>query len=81
MLSLEILIEVTLALRVIAIYGFNRAVVLCFITATSTVAGVGIWGETKYEEHTDLREEPGLPGCHAAFSRAAAIRAYFSPRD
>ncbi|KAJ7626121.1 hypothetical protein FB45DRAFT_1060632, partial [Roridomyces roridus] len=72
--SLEVLIEVTLALRVVAIYGFNRMILLCFLGATGAVVGVSLWAVIEYGEHTDLIEEPGFRGCHAAVDRAAALR-------
>ncbi|KAJ7626963.1 hypothetical protein FB45DRAFT_1059839 [Roridomyces roridus] len=72
--SLEVLVEVTLALRVIAMYGFNRMILLGFLAATCTVVGISLWGLIEYGEHPDLIEEPGLSGCHPAFSGAAALR-------
>ncbi|KAJ7643562.1 hypothetical protein FB45DRAFT_1020398 [Roridomyces roridus] len=74
MLSLEFLIEVTLALRVVAMYGLHRILCLCFVGATCTMLGVALWATIEYGEHPDLIEDPGLPGCHAAFGRAAALR-------
>ncbi|KAJ7626134.1 hypothetical protein FB45DRAFT_869231 [Roridomyces roridus] len=78
--SLELLIEVTLALRVAAIYGFNQLILLfhgCHFRRENCSINMFQWDLIKYGEHMDLKEAPGFRGCHAALSRAASVLLFF----
>ncbi|KAJ7626099.1 hypothetical protein FB45DRAFT_75261 [Roridomyces roridus] len=65
----EVLVEASLALRVIAMYGFNKWVFLGLATATSAVAATSLRAMILYGQHPDLIQAPGLAGCHPAFTR------------
>ncbi|KAJ7626066.1 hypothetical protein FB45DRAFT_922878 [Roridomyces roridus] len=70
----ELLIEVTLALRVLAMYSFNRWIFSGFATGICTLTGISLWAMIAYGKRTDLLVAPGLSGCHAAYSHSAALR-------
>ncbi|KAJ7141912.1 hypothetical protein C8R43DRAFT_1016830 [Mycena crocata] len=67
---LELLTGVTLALRVCAMYGFNRRVYMSLAAAAFCTIGLGAWAVVGPE--TTLRTT--LPGCNVLTSRDQAIR-------
>ncbi|KAJ7501204.1 hypothetical protein B0H11DRAFT_2275486 [Mycena galericulata] len=66
----EILIGCTLALRVCAMYGFNRRVFVSLGIAAVTTVALGIWSVIGPE----VGLETTLPGCHVTTPRPEAIR-------
>ncbi|KAJ7626063.1 hypothetical protein FB45DRAFT_74824 [Roridomyces roridus] len=72
---LDILIEVTLAMRVVAMYGLGKLVVRSvFLTMFCVLTGLALWAIIGYGLHMNLPSNPGFPGCNAAYTRAQSIR-------
>ncbi|KAJ7644681.1 hypothetical protein FB45DRAFT_898452 [Roridomyces roridus] len=69
----EVLIDVTLGMRVLAMYGFKFWVLLCLLGAGSLTVGLAIWAVIDYG-HPQVLSAPGLVGCHIAVSRANSLR-------
>ncbi|KAJ7150548.1 hypothetical protein C8R43DRAFT_1006110 [Mycena crocata] len=66
-------VQLTLQLRVFAMYGFNRWV-LVSMGITGTVAGaLGLWTIIEFG-HPKMLTAPGLVGCNTALPRSTAIR-------
>ncbi|KAJ7802279.1 hypothetical protein B0H14DRAFT_3488587 [Mycena olivaceomarginata] len=74
LLTQEVLVEVTLSLRVFAIYGHNVWVLICLLPALCVSASLGLWSVIGYAQHPEIVAVPGLVGCHAAYRHAAALR-------
>ncbi|KAJ7735687.1 hypothetical protein B0H14DRAFT_3898640 [Mycena olivaceomarginata] len=70
----EAFIETTLSLRVFAMYGLNRWVLACLLSATCVIASLGLWASITYAQHTEIPDIPGLVGCHVINRTAAAHR-------
>ncbi|KAJ7501217.1 hypothetical protein B0H11DRAFT_756494 [Mycena galericulata] len=68
----EILVECSLALRVCAMYGFNRRVFVSLGIAAATTLALGIWSMIGPEV---VVLKTALPGCHVTTPRPEAIRA------
>ncbi|KAJ6489953.1 hypothetical protein C8R45DRAFT_1096924 [Mycena sanguinolenta] len=65
---MELLIEVTLTLRVFAMYGLNKWILASLLSANAIIAIVGLFGIIEYGKNPDLLPEPGLSGCDAAYA-------------
>ncbi|KAF8194316.1 hypothetical protein K438DRAFT_2017416 [Mycena galopus ATCC 62051] len=72
LVCLEVLVEVTLSIRVFAMYGLNKWILAWLLGANGVVATVGVVVE--YIKHPELLAVPGLSGCDAANIRSSAIR-------
>ncbi|KAJ7339013.1 hypothetical protein DFH08DRAFT_964066 [Mycena albidolilacea] len=70
----EILIEVTLSLRVFAMYGLNKWVLISLLSAVFVVGSLGLWSSITYGQHANIPVVPGMVGCHAIYSGATALR-------
>ncbi|KAJ6489952.1 hypothetical protein C8R45DRAFT_992211, partial [Mycena sanguinolenta] len=65
---MELLIEVTLTLRVFAMYGLNKWILASLLSANAIIAIVGLFAIIEYGKNPDLLPEPGLSGCDAAYA-------------
>ncbi|KAJ7693004.1 hypothetical protein B0H17DRAFT_1330575 [Mycena rosella] len=70
----ETFVEVTLALRVCAMYGFNRRVFAALGVAAVITISLGAWAVVG----PDIKVESALPGCHVPTSHTAAIHMAFA---
>ncbi|KAF8194322.1 hypothetical protein K438DRAFT_1968937 [Mycena galopus ATCC 62051] len=70
----QILVEVTLSIRVFAMYGLNKWILAGLLGANGVFATVGVFIIVEYVKHPELLAMPGLSGCDAANSRSSAIR-------
>ncbi|KAJ7501239.1 hypothetical protein B0H11DRAFT_2225055 [Mycena galericulata] len=66
----ETLVGCTLALRVYAIYGFNRRVLVSLVIVAVTAVSLGIWAVLRSE----ITLETTPPSCSATMSKPRAIR-------
>ncbi|KAF7345333.1 hypothetical protein MSAN_01910200 [Mycena sanguinolenta] len=72
---LELLVELTLTLRVFALYGLNKWILACLLSANASIAIVGLFAIIEFGKNPELLSEPGLSGCDTAFlARSAAAR-------
>ncbi|KAF7351722.1 hypothetical protein MSAN_01605400 [Mycena sanguinolenta] len=85
----EILIECTLGLRVLAVYGLNLWILTGLLGAGGVAASLALvsditdcpilvspsfeWAAVKYG-HPQMLSAPGLAGCHTAIPRTSALR-------
>ncbi|KAJ7882605.1 hypothetical protein B0H14DRAFT_3857515, partial [Mycena olivaceomarginata] len=74
LLSQETLIEVTLSIYVFAMYGLNRLVLACLLSAICVIASLGLWASVTYGQHTEIPDVPGMVGCHIINRDATALR-------
>jgi len=66
----ETLVEVTLAIRVCAMYGFSRRVFAALGVAAAITISLGVWAVLGPEVTLAMN----LPGCHVATSHTQAVR-------
>ncbi|KAJ7746155.1 hypothetical protein DFH07DRAFT_832914 [Mycena maculata] len=69
----EGLVELTLALRVFAMYGFNVWVLTAMFIVGNAAAALGLWTEISLGDPQEFAP-PGFTGCHTALPKAVAIR-------
>ncbi|KAF7345313.1 hypothetical protein MSAN_01908100 [Mycena sanguinolenta] len=72
---LELLVEVTLALRVYAMYGLNKWILACLLSTNVAAGVVALFAIIEYGKNPDLLAAPGFSGCDAAYpTRSVAAR-------
>ncbi|KAF7345331.1 hypothetical protein MSAN_01910000 [Mycena sanguinolenta] len=69
---LELLVEVTLTVRVFAMYGLNKWILACLLCVNAGIAIVGLFAVIEYGKHPDLIIVSGISGCHLVYPRSAA---------
>ncbi|KAF7345310.1 hypothetical protein MSAN_01907800 [Mycena sanguinolenta] len=69
----EFFIEVSLSLRVFAMYGLNKWILACLLSANACIAIVGLFDIIEYGKNPDLLAAPGFSGCDAAYGTPTAI--------
>ncbi|KAJ6576155.1 hypothetical protein DFH09DRAFT_1311590 [Mycena vulgaris] len=69
----ETLVELTLGLRVFAMYGLNPWVTVTMGLVGAVAGGLGLWTVIEYGS-PQMLTMPGLNGCHTAIPRATALR-------
>jgi len=69
----EVLVELSLGLRVFAMYGLNLWILTCLLGAGGLSASLALWAIVKYG-HPQMLSAPGMSGCHTSFQRISAIR-------
>ncbi|KAJ7484147.1 hypothetical protein FB451DRAFT_1231641 [Mycena latifolia] len=69
----EGLVELTLCLRVFAMYGFNLWIISSLGIASTVAAALGLWTVIEYG-HPQMLTMAGLMGCHTAIPRDTALR-------
>ncbi|KAJ6511718.1 hypothetical protein DFH09DRAFT_1197865 [Mycena vulgaris] len=69
----EVLVECTLGLRVLAMYGLNLWILLCLLPAGGLSASLALWAIVKYGR-PQMLSAPGLSGCHTSIPRDSAFR-------
>ncbi|KAJ7876753.1 hypothetical protein B0H14DRAFT_2713881 [Mycena olivaceomarginata] len=72
LLSQEALIETTLSLRVFAMYGLNKWILVCLLAAVGVMGSVGLWASVTYGQHANIPAVPGVVGCHALYTATVA---------
>ncbi|KAJ7876739.1 hypothetical protein B0H14DRAFT_3787515 [Mycena olivaceomarginata] len=73
--SFKTLIEVTLSLRVFAMYGLNIWVLVCLLSAICVIGTLGLWASITFGQQPEIPAVPGLVGCHAMYTNANSLRA------
>ncbi|KAJ7104367.1 hypothetical protein B0H15DRAFT_1016719 [Mycena belliarum] len=73
LLTQESLVEITLTLRVVAMYGWNLRIMAAMGIFGGIAAALGLWTVVEYG-HPQMLIMPGLSGCHTAIPRATALR-------
>ncbi|KAJ6468236.1 hypothetical protein C8R45DRAFT_1170404 [Mycena sanguinolenta] len=68
----ETLVEVTLALRVVGMYGNTLQVQIPLAVSGSVIGGLGLWTMIEYGE-PQMLTAPGMAGCHTALPRKTAL--------
>ncbi|KAF7375340.1 hypothetical protein MSAN_00421100 [Mycena sanguinolenta] len=68
----ETLVEVTLALRVMGMYGNSLKVRIPLAVLGGIIAGLGLWTMIEYGE-PQMLTAPGMSGCHTALPRKTAL--------
>ncbi|KAJ7339020.1 hypothetical protein DFH08DRAFT_964072 [Mycena albidolilacea] len=68
----EALIETTLSIRVFAMYGLNKWILVCLLAAVGVMGSVGLWASVTYGQHANIPAVPGVVGCHALYTATVA---------
>ncbi|KAJ6489954.1 hypothetical protein C8R45DRAFT_1096925 [Mycena sanguinolenta] len=64
-------LDVSLTLRVFAMYGLNKWILASLLSANASIAIVALFAIIKYAKNPDLLSEPGLSGCDTAYATLA----------
>ncbi|KAJ6489923.1 hypothetical protein C8R45DRAFT_1213328 [Mycena sanguinolenta] len=64
---MELLIEVSLTLRVFAMYGLNKWILASLLSANVALTVVAVFAIIEYGKHLDVLARPGFSGCDMAY--------------